>query len=250
MAQSLATRMYPQVGGRSVTAARVINIVRTAGVSAAAWIAWILSDGRDRLMTRSLVVLGAAGGVLAGLSPNGPAVAVGCVAAFSAGARLSTVVSLGVTAETVAGFLVTGLILRIPAAELLGYAWAFIGLWTVALTRNEFLIRALQAERTLAETRRVREAETRAAALAERARIARDLHDVLAHSLAAVSVNLQAADGLLSSDTGPCTSARRRSRRTSTGSSPRPAPATAARPSATPTPTATPTPPPASPKAT
>jgi signal transduction histidine kinase len=47
----------------------------------------------------------------------------------------------------------------------------------------------------LAETRRAREAETRAAALAERARISRDIHDVLAHSLAAVSVNLQAAGG-------------------------------------------------------
>jgi len=48
------------------------------------------------------------------------------------------------------------------------------------------------------ETRRVHEAETQAAALAERARIAREIHDVLAHSLAAVSVNLQAAEGLLS----------------------------------------------------
>jgi signal transduction histidine kinase len=154
-------------------------------------------------MTWSLVVMGAAGGVLAGLSPNGPAVAVGCVAAFSAGARLSTMVSLGVTAETVAGFLVTGLVARIPGGELLGYAWAFVGLWTVALTRNEFLVRAVQAERTLAETRRAREAETRAAAFAERTRIARDLHDVLAHSLAAVSVNLQAAEGLLTSGTLP-----------------------------------------------
>ena len=45
---------------------------------------------------------------------------------------------------------------------------------------------------------RAREAETQAAALAERARIAREIHDVLAHSLAAVSVNLQAAEGLLS----------------------------------------------------
>ena len=42
---------------------------------------------------------------------------------------------------------------------------------------------------------------TRAAALAERARIARDLHDMLARSLAAVSVNLQAAEGLLTSGT-------------------------------------------------
>jgi signal transduction histidine kinase len=71
------------------------------------------------------------------------------------------------------------------------------------LTRNEFLVRAVSAERTLVETRRAREAETQAATLAERARIARDLHDVLAHSLAAVSVNLQAAEGLLSSDTLP-----------------------------------------------
>jgi signal transduction histidine kinase len=47
------------------------------------------------------------------------------------------------------------------------------------------------------------QAGAQAAALAERARIARDLHDVLAHSLAAVSVNLQAAGGLLASGTLP-----------------------------------------------
>src|SRR5580698_6161538 len=46
-------------------------------------------------------------------------------------------------------------------------------------------------------------AEAQRAALAERARIARDLHDVLAHSLAAISVNLQAAEGLLTSGTLP-----------------------------------------------
>ena len=232
--RSLAARMDPVPGARSVTATRVINTMRVAGlvivvvttvwlarpgpasggargpaiavmlgVSAAAWIAWILSDGRGRLMTWSLVVMGAAGGVLAGLSPNGPAIGVGCVATFSAGARLSTTTSLGVTAETVAGFLATGLATGIPTAQLLGYAWAFVGLWVVALTRNEFLVRAVQAERTLAETRRAREAETHAAAFAERARIARDLHDVLAHSLAAVSVNLQAAEGLLTSGTLP-----------------------------------------------
>jgi len=232
--RSLAAWMDPVTGTRSVTASRVINTVRVAGlvvvvvttawlarpgaasggargpaiavllgVSAVAWLAWIASDGRDWLMTWSLVVMGGAGGVLAGLSPNGPAVAVGCVATFSAGARLSTAASLGVTAETVAGFLATGLVTGIPTAQLLGYAWAFIGLWTVALTRNEFLVRAVQAERTLAETRRAREAETQAAAFAERTRIARDLHDVLAHSLAAVSVNLQAAEGLLTSGTLP-----------------------------------------------
>ena len=233
MSRSLTTRKEPVPGARSVNAGLVIDTVRVVGlvvvvitvslarpspatggprgtaiavmlgVCAAAWITWILSQRRDGLMTGSLVVMGAAGGVLAGLSPASPAVAVGCVAVFAAGARLSTVVSLGITAGTVAGFLATGLVVGIPTAELLGYAWAFVGLWTIALTRNEFLVRAVSAERTLVETRRAWEAETQAAALAERARIARDLHDVLAHSLAAVSVNLQAAEGLLTSGTLP-----------------------------------------------
>jgi len=231
--RSLVKRIYQPPGSGSVSVGWVIQTVRVVGlvvvlatvplarpapsfvsargtaitvmlaVSAAAWIAWILSYGRDRLMTVSLVVMGAAGGVLGGLTPNSPSIAVGAVAVFAAGARLSTVASAGIAAETVAGFLAVGLATSTPTAELVGFAFTFVGLWIVALTRNEFVIRAVQAERTLAETRRLREAETQAAALAERARIARDLHDVLAHSLAAVSVNLQAAEGLLAAGTLP-----------------------------------------------
>jgi signal transduction histidine kinase len=102
-----------------------------------------------------------------------------------------------------AAFLVTGLALGDSTGSLLGYSFAFAGLWSLALTRRGYLIRAEQAEQMLAETRRAREAETQAATLAERARIARDIHDVLAHSLAAVSVNLQAAEGLLAAGTLP-----------------------------------------------
>jgi hypothetical protein len=106
--------MDPVTGTRSVSAAHVIDTVRAAGVvvllitvslarpgptaggargtaiavmlgvCAAAWVIWILSGSRDRLMTGSLIVMGAAGGVLTGLSPNSPALGVGCVATFSA----------------------------------------------------------------------------------------------------------------------------------------------------------------------
>jgi len=155
------------------------------------------------MMVGSLVVLAGAGGVLAGLSPNSAAVAFGCVAAFSAGIWLPTEASLGIVAEALAAFLVTGLATGAPTGALLGFPFAYAGLWSVALTRREFQVRAEQAEHTLAETRRAREAETQAATLAERARIARDIHDVLAHSLAAVSVNLQAAEGLLAADSLP-----------------------------------------------
>ena len=183
--------------------ARGLVIAVTLGLSAAAWIVWMSTTGSPRMTTVSLVVMGAAGGVLAGLSPNSPAVAIGCAAAFGAGARLRTEVSLAIMAETVVCFLVAGLVVGAPAGMLLGYSFAIAGLWSVSLTRREFLVRAEQAEHMLAETRRAREAETQAAALAERARIARDIHDVLAHSLAAVSVNLQAAEGLLTADSLP-----------------------------------------------
>jgi signal transduction histidine kinase len=49
-----------------------------------------------------------------------------------------------------------------------------------------------RAQALLAEVQAGREAETQAAALRERGRIAREMHDVLAHSLAGLSVQLQA----------------------------------------------------------
>lgn len=49
------------------------------------------------------------------------------------------------------------------------------------------------AQRLLAQERMARAAETESAALAERARIAREIHDVLAHSLSAQLVHLEAA---------------------------------------------------------
>ena len=52
-------------------------------------------------------------------------------------------------------------------------------------------------------TARVQAEHTRTAALAERARIARDVHDVLAHSLSALAVQLQGARLMLLRDGAP-----------------------------------------------
>ena len=174
-----------------------IGIAVALGVSTVSWVVWLLGRRRPRVSIAALAVMGAAGGVLAGLSPLSTAIAVGCVVTSTAGARLNPEASLAITAETVAAFLIAALATGAPTETLLGYPLTFIGLWAFGLSRHAFLLRAEQAERMLAETRRAREAETQAAALAERARIAREIHDVLAHSLAAVSVNLQAAEGLL-----------------------------------------------------
>nr|WP_176457233.1 histidine kinase [Rhodococcus sp. 06-412-2C] len=54
----------------------------------------------------------------------------------------------------------------------------------------------------LRSARRATDAELREHALAERARIARDIHDVLAHSLSGVNMQLEVADALLDAGRG------------------------------------------------
>ena len=182
---------HPGVQARGVAVAIALGAVAASGIF------WLICERSHRLTAAALAVMGLAGGLLAGLSPLSTAIAIGCVVTSAAGVRLSTETSLAITAGTVAAFLATGLAVGVPTETLVGYPFAWIGLWAFGLTRHAYLLRAEEAERTLAETRRAHEAETRAAALGERARIAREIHDVLAHSLAAVSVNLQAAEGLL-----------------------------------------------------
>ncbi|HEY7279825.1 MAG TPA: histidine kinase [Trebonia sp.] len=185
--------------------ARGIAIAVTLVVSAVAWTIWNVVGDRPRAWLALLVVMGAAGGALAGLSSLSSAVAVGFVVTVSAGARLPAEVSVAIVAETVAAFLIAGLVSGTPSEALIGWTAGFIGLWAFGLTRRAYLLRAVEAEQALEQARRAHAAETQAAALAERARIAREIHDVLAHALAAVSVNLQAAEGLLDAvpDKGP-----------------------------------------------
>ena len=191
----------PHLGG----AGRGIAIAVALAISAVAWGIWTFAGERPRLWIVMLALMGAAGGALAGLSSLSTAVAVGMVVAVSAGARLSTEVSAAIVAETVAAFLIAGLVSDAAPEAIIGWTCGFIGIWAFGLTRRAYLLRAIEAEQALEQARRAHAAETQAAALAERARIAREIHDVLAHALAAVSVNLQAAEGLLDAvpDKGP-----------------------------------------------
>jgi signal transduction histidine kinase len=186
-----------QDGGRGVA------VAITVGLSATGWIAWMLAARWPRLLIPGLVLMGGAGGVLTGLSPASAAAAVGALAAFSAGDTLRPDLSAGIAAEILAAFLGVTLATGQTTGFLAGYPIVFAGMWVLGVTRRAYRIRAYQAEETLSQTRRAHEAEAQAVALAERTRIAREVHDVLAHSLAAVAVNLQAAEGLLGAGTLP-----------------------------------------------
>jgi signal transduction histidine kinase len=83
------------------------------------------------------------------------------------------------------------------------------------LHRREYRLRAEQTALLLEQISRTREAQAHAAALGERARIARELHDVLAHSLGALGVQLELADAELTEkgDVPAATAVIRRARR-------------------------------------
>ena len=85
-----------------------------------------------------------------------------------------------------------------PASEQnLGNAAVVAGLGVLGyVTRVDWEARA-GTQRLLVQERAARAAEAESAALAERARIAREIHDVLAHSLSAQLVHLEAARVML-----------------------------------------------------
>jgi signal transduction histidine kinase len=74
-----------------------------------------------------------------------------------------------------------------------GFAFAYFGALSVRRVRQE----RERAEALLAELQRTRASEIERAALAERARLAREIHDVLAHTLSSLAVQLEATRMLI-----------------------------------------------------
>src|SRR5918911_747629 len=152
----------------------------------------------DRATLACLVVLGAAGGLLAVASDDRDGVAAAllfaAVAAGAAAQRFSPRVALGVAAVATAALLADAA--RTPAAVAFA-ALVVPGTLATGLARRQLADRAEVAERLLAQEQRTREERARAAALDERMRVAREVHDVLAHSLTALAISLETAEVLL-----------------------------------------------------
>jgi signal transduction histidine kinase len=185
---------------------RPLTVAILTAVCAAAWIVsscgLYMAPGRigERAMTGSLVVLGTVGAVLTGLDPRSAAAVFPAAAALSIAIRFRGLRALACVAVLSAILLVTAA----AAGGLgsgLGYVSLLFGIYGLGIGRRSQVLRTETAEQLLAETRRANAEEAHAAALAERSRIAREIHDVLAHSLAALTVQLEAADALLTNGT-------------------------------------------------
>jgi signal transduction histidine kinase len=81
-----------------------------------------------------------------------------------------------------------------------GAVLSFVGIFLYAMVVWRFRQNDEQSTRLLAQMEETRDAELRAAALSERQRLAREMHDVLAHSLSGLVVQLEGARLLALSD--------------------------------------------------
>ncbi|MEU5313355.1 histidine kinase [Streptomyces sp. NPDC021562] len=118
---------------------------------------------------------------------RGPALVIWCGCGISALERLPIAIAVPVTCVALASYSAfNNDVWLTTAATVVGMALAGYVMRLDAEARGH-------AQRLLAQERAARAAEAESAALAERARIAREIHDVLAHSLSAQMVHLEAA---------------------------------------------------------
>ncbi|MFJ9350645.1 sensor histidine kinase [Streptomyces sp. NPDC101237] len=167
----------------------IVAAVAAVGVTAVASWGFYRTTYSHRLLP-SLVLIGVllAIAVVAEASGfRGPALVIWCGCGISALERLPIAVAVPVTTVALASFsAVNNDVWLTTVATVVGLALAGYVMRLDAEARGH-------AQRLLAQERAARAAEAESAALAERTRIAREIHDVLAHSLSAQMVHLEAA---------------------------------------------------------
>ncbi|OLT12185.1 hypothetical protein BJF78_25005 [Pseudonocardia sp. CNS-139] len=174
-----------------------------AGVLAAAgWVLLGVPREAARRWTPAGVLATGLGGVALLATVESPTSFACCVyAVLVAGVRLPAPVAVGTLVVVSAGVVAA----RVGAgpAVLAVLVLVLVAVLLLGMGRRESARRAEERELALAADARASEEHARAAALAERARIARDVHDVLAHSLSALAVQLQGTRLMLQRDGAP-----------------------------------------------
>lgn len=123
-------------------------------------------------------------------------IALAAVAMLTAADLLPLEITLTIGILGVSGIEVGGIFLGADAGTLIGYPLVVTVGALLGRNRAALRIQAEQAEALLAQNELLRAEQRRADVLDERARIAREIHDVLAHSLGGLGIQLQTVKAL------------------------------------------------------
>ncbi len=175
--------------GRALGVAFALTVFCGATI-AAMW----LTPRRPAVLMAVLLLAVAGAAALIGLQGNGaaflgvfPAL---CLAAFVLPVRLSAVVAGAAIGAVSAAWLSDG---RAGIAGIVLNDFAIVAFYVLSLFARRLRESNQRADLLLSELGQTRAAQAQAAALAERQRLAREMHDVLAHSLSGLVLNLEGA---------------------------------------------------------
>jgi len=164
-----------------------------AGVALLGWLVReLVPTASPWFVVTCLVALAAASVVTTSTSVLGYIAGIVCLAALIATPRWPLALGLSAAGGSAVVVGVGTLLLKADVPTTLG---AFVGLLVAILVG----VSRRQSRTAVARERALLEERARTAALTERSRIARDIHDVLAHSLGGLVLQLDAIDALLDS---------------------------------------------------
>ncbi|AXB46578.1 sensor histidine kinase [Amycolatopsis albispora] len=169
-------------------------------VSAAAWLVFVATIGRrPRIAVPALIASTVTAAALAGPAAGMTATIITLLTIGRfAGLTVASGRLIGVVVAADLVLVCGGCLLWDRTAWDVGGATAAVAVSALCgLSRRQTDFRVVQTEQLLEQTRRAHAEHARAAALDERTRIAREIHDVLAHSLGALGVQLELAEALL-----------------------------------------------------
>lgn len=194
---TLSWDLGPTGGGRGL----VVVIALVPAVIA--WLTWTFWSSRQTFMTPDLYVLAICGGVIQSADPSSAGSVFTFVVAMGAAARCGLTSGLVVAALGAVAVGAGAIAYDRPVLTVLAYTLGFAATALGGSNIRQSRIRMEQAELLLAQTQRSHEEALRAARLEESTRIARDIHDVLAHTLAGLVLQLEATDALLARGAEP-----------------------------------------------
>ncbi|MGH3256067.1 MAG: sensor histidine kinase [Streptosporangiaceae bacterium] len=173
-------------------------------VAALTWMSWLPAERVGPQVRLPVAVAGMVGACLAALvSPSTAATALPIAIGVMAGSSFTVLEGAGVAACGLITLVAGSLVATSSGFSLLGSCAAVVGGLLAGLWRSQYRLRAEQAELATIQTRWAEQEHIRAQVLDERARIAREIHDILAHTLGGLVVQLDAADALLSEGDDP-----------------------------------------------